>query len=288
MADLNLSFKIGDFAQLCDTTIDTLLHYEDVGLLVPVVKKPNGWRYYQFVQFFTFLTIASLKQSGCSLEEVRKYLSCSDLNVSLQLLKERRAVLEAEIQKLNRSQKALAESIESLKQAQSRPMNEIRRVEIPEEYILLEDTSPSAPVFEGKNLTNIRYIRDRIIAYNHLCENQNDTWRILPCLLFSRERIQTGDCQRCNCFRPMKTRERKNNNARIKPGGEYLSMITEGLWPESFYDQVDIITQYLRQNQLTLAGDVYIYPLKTTRMPENKLKIVYEVNVPIQNAGLGK
>ncbi len=282
MADLNLLFKIGDFAQLCDTTIDTLLHYEDVGLLVPVAKKNNGWRYYQYIQFFTFLTIASLKQSGCSLEEVRKYLSCSDLNVSLQLLKERQTVLETEIRKLKKAQTALAESIESLEQAQSRPINEIRRVRIPEEYILVEALSQTDPVFQGNDLTNIRYIRDRILAYNQLCEKTNGVQRILPCLLFSQEEIKTGDYQRCYCFRPLKKKIGKSANVRLKPGGEYLSIVSEGIWPESFAIIIGIITQYARQNGLHLASDVYIYPLKTRRLDKNKLNIVYEVKAMVQ------
>ena len=37
--------KAGEFAHLCGTTKETLRHYKDIGLLMPVAKAENGYIY---------------------------------------------------------------------------------------------------------------------------------------------------------------------------------------------------------------------------------------------------
>lgn len=36
--------KAGEFAHLCGTTKETLRHYKDIGLLMPVAKAENGYQ----------------------------------------------------------------------------------------------------------------------------------------------------------------------------------------------------------------------------------------------------
>lgn len=66
-----MKFKIGEFSKLCQVTVKTLRHYEEIGLLVPIeVDEWTGYRYYDISQLRRMNRIVYLKQLGLSLEEI--------------------------------------------------------------------------------------------------------------------------------------------------------------------------------------------------------------------------
>lgn len=66
-----MKFKIGEFSKLCQVTVKTLRHYEEIGLLIPVeVDEWTGYRYYDITQLRQMNRIVYLKQLGFSLEEI--------------------------------------------------------------------------------------------------------------------------------------------------------------------------------------------------------------------------
>lgn len=66
-----IKFKIGEFSKLCQVTIKTLRHYEQIGLLTPFeVDEWTGYRYYDIAQLKRMNRIVYLKQLGFSLEEI--------------------------------------------------------------------------------------------------------------------------------------------------------------------------------------------------------------------------
>ena len=68
-----MKFKIGEFSKLCQVTVKTLRHYEEIGLLVPIeVDEWTGYRYYDISQLRRVNRIVYLKQLGLSLEEINE------------------------------------------------------------------------------------------------------------------------------------------------------------------------------------------------------------------------
>ncbi|MGP4117264.1 MerR family transcriptional regulator [Levilactobacillus zymae] len=65
-------FTIGQMAQLCQTSVQTLRLYDQTGLLPAVHKDPQtGYRYYQSSQIFQFTIIKYLQQSGLTLNQIQ-------------------------------------------------------------------------------------------------------------------------------------------------------------------------------------------------------------------------
>lgn len=283
MNKFEMMYRIGDFARLCGTSIDTLLHYDNVGILKPAIKKSNGWRYYQYIQFFTFMTISALKLSGCSLDEIRQYLFTNDLKANRERLNERLEIIDRQISSLSMAKKALQESIESIACAQSQPIDDVRIITLQEESIIVERSDLSKQTFEGNTVRNVEEVKKRLEDFNHLCKQTDFVQKVLPQLLFPKDRIQKGDYQVCLLFRPVKQTENSSNNIQIKPAGLYASMITQGLWPNSFASAYQRIKQFLTDNQLSLSGDVYVYPLKTVCTNNNHLAIVYQILAPVES-----
>jgi len=62
--------SISDFAEFSRTTRDTLLHYDRIGLLSPVLRGENNYRYYSSTQHAIVNVIRTFQQLGMSLEEI--------------------------------------------------------------------------------------------------------------------------------------------------------------------------------------------------------------------------
>lgn len=68
--------KIGDFARLSHVSVVTLRHYDEIGLLRPVVvDSVTGYRYYAVAQLPRLNRILALKDLGLSLEQIDRVLS---------------------------------------------------------------------------------------------------------------------------------------------------------------------------------------------------------------------
>jgi len=63
--------SISDFAEFSRTTRDTLLHYDRIGLLSPVSRGYNNYRYYSSSQLAIVNVIRTFQQLGMSLEDIR-------------------------------------------------------------------------------------------------------------------------------------------------------------------------------------------------------------------------
>ncbi|HNT75030.1 MAG TPA: MerR family transcriptional regulator [Anaerolineae bacterium] len=68
-------FRIGEFSRIGSVTIETLRHYDALGLLKPAHVDPfTGYRYYSAGQLPRLNRIIALKEVGFSLEEIARIL----------------------------------------------------------------------------------------------------------------------------------------------------------------------------------------------------------------------
>lgn len=104
----------GAFAALCSTTKETLRHYKDVGLLLPAHQGDNGYFYYDVEQFYDFYAISIFRQTGTSLEEIRRCLRGQDTAQTLDLLREQRTRLDVERKKLEHMDFVLSSALRNL------------------------------------------------------------------------------------------------------------------------------------------------------------------------------
>ncbi|WP_371811579.1 MerR family transcriptional regulator [Sporosarcina sp. Te-1] len=67
-------FTTGEFATLCKVNKQTLIYYDQIGLLSPILKDEKGYRYYSIAQYEFFSVIELLKAVGMSLKEIQGYM----------------------------------------------------------------------------------------------------------------------------------------------------------------------------------------------------------------------
>ncbi len=101
--------RSGEFARLCGTTKNTLIHYDDIGLLHPAEKGANRYRNYSMADFARFSVIRAMTQAGFSLAQVRAMLDAPDPERLAALADENADALKQRMAELRRSERLLAE-----------------------------------------------------------------------------------------------------------------------------------------------------------------------------------
>ncbi|SEQ87971.1 effector-binding domain-containing protein [Virgibacillus subterraneus] len=101
-------FKIGDFSKLSGLSINTLYHYENIGILEPrFIDGNTNYRYYEADQLVTINKVLALKDAGLSLSEISSTLIEGSLNKEIITMLEDKAdslekSLELETNRLER------------------------------------------------------------------------------------------------------------------------------------------------------------------------------------------
>lgn len=103
-------YKIGEVAKMFNISNKTLLHYEQIELLKPYyIDKESGYRYYSFLQMAELAFIISLKSSGFTLKEIKKYTESQTTEASIKFLDEKSNEVDIKIKELERTKKLLLE-----------------------------------------------------------------------------------------------------------------------------------------------------------------------------------
>ncbi|MEO2680098.1 MerR family transcriptional regulator, partial [Clostridium butyricum] len=101
-------FKIGEFSNLSGLSINTLHHYNEIGILKPEkVDDFTGYRYYSAMQLANVNKILALKDAGFSLSEIASILqSTPSIDSIISMLEDKAEILEQalenELKRLNR------------------------------------------------------------------------------------------------------------------------------------------------------------------------------------------
>lgn len=112
-----IKLKIGEFSRLMQTTVKTLLHYEQIGLLLPdEVDEATGYRYYRMEQMQRLNAIKDLKSLGFSLDEIKDIYDDDTHTPSLEILEAKIDDCRRQLRELEQRRLRLAVLADSRKQ----------------------------------------------------------------------------------------------------------------------------------------------------------------------------
>ena len=120
-------FRIGEFSRITRVTIDTLRHYDVLGLLKPAKVDPfTGYRYYSARQLMLLNRILALKEVGFSLEEIARILQEKLTNDQLRgMLKAQLVRAEREVQEAALRQERIVARLNYLNLEDDMPKYEV-------------------------------------------------------------------------------------------------------------------------------------------------------------------
>jgi len=113
-------YKISEIASLFNISRRTLIYYDQINLFKPdYVDTENKYRYYSEHQIYILRFIIALKNSGFSLNEIKKYTNCKTIEESQNFMKEKLDIMETKINTLKESIEIVKIKYNELKKAGS-------------------------------------------------------------------------------------------------------------------------------------------------------------------------
>jgi DNA-binding transcriptional MerR regulator/predicted transcriptional regulator YdeE len=268
--------KIGDFSRLSQVSIETLRHYDAIGLLKPAeVDKFTGYRYYAYAQLGRLNRILALKDLGFSLEQIAPVLEGELSAEQLRgMLKLKRAEIE---QRIDAEQDRLT------------------RIEARLRQIELENTMPNYEVILKPVPTQpVAYVRRIIPVYNQvgplfgeLLEylGQHNAAQTLCLAIWHDEgyRERDVDAEAAGVLRaPIP--EANGVKVRELPGGQMASVVHNGAYSR-LQNAYNAAHAWIEANGYRIAGpsrELYHYVTSPVRQDDESY--VTEIQIPVEKA----
>ena len=127
----------GEFAKLCKVNKQTLFYYDQIGLLIPVLKKENGYRYYSINQLELFFVIDLLKDLGMSLNDIQQYMQNKSPERFLSLMYQKKKEIVKKRQEIETKEKMIEAKIALMEEASNLAFSQITLEQLPEATLYL-------------------------------------------------------------------------------------------------------------------------------------------------------
>jgi len=135
----NGHFSISEFAKFSRTTRDTLLHYDRIGLLKPVSRGDNNYRYYSSNMLPVVKVIRILQKLGMSLEEIKALNDKRTPRLAVEQLEHQIERIDSNIDDWNRARKLLYTLKNTISSVLSVDITDITIQYLPAEAIVMGD-----------------------------------------------------------------------------------------------------------------------------------------------------
>ncbi|MCK1983256.1 MULTISPECIES: MerR family transcriptional regulator [Peribacillus] len=279
--------SIGEMAKLRSVTVDTLRHYDKIGLLKPYHIDPEtGYRYYSISQYEVLGTIKELRGIGLSLGEIKQFLTNRNVKKSVQSLKESMANIQEEIKKLQDIHNILMTRLYNIEHFTNSYRNSdivIKQFD-EREYIQL-----ARPVSWG----------DTENLYLGFLELENRIGGIIPALASNKfgdfikkeyfDKIrQSSDCNgnlsafQSQLFILVQDGESEQPTQKIEKG-LFLCSYYGGLTREKMLTQLKKLLHYCDTHDYVITGDAFRIMQVDVSLTDQYDEAYYEIQIPIQD-----
>ncbi len=133
--------SVGNFAKITRTTAKTLRHYDKIGLLTPVVRGENSYRYYSIRQLAMCNAIRVLQKLGVPLAEINSLKDKRTPELAKEVLKNQLEVLDDQRNKLNQAYKLLNTYSNAIQSGLDADEQDITIRFMPAENIIIGETN---------------------------------------------------------------------------------------------------------------------------------------------------
>lgn len=240
-------FTAGQFAKMHGINKRTLMYYDDIGLLSPVKRGNNSYRYYSYMQSQTLEILLSLREIDVSIEEIKQYMNNRSPEALVNLLTEKTNQIDEKIKKLADLQTMLLNKKETVQRYSQIVYDTIEIIECPEAYFYLS-----------------RFIRDVsaneeleiIMEHSAECHTHRFYNHTFGTMLPSSAILNKDFSGYEYYFTKVNAINRDLKNIHIRPAGSYIRMFHKGNWDTYHHAYKNIIT-FLEENQLSITGYAY-------------------------------
>ncbi|GIN21922.1 MAG TPA: MerR family DNA-binding transcriptional regulator [Bacillus bacterium] len=278
--------SIGEMAKLRKVTVDTLRHYDKIGLLKPYHTDPNtGYRYYSIYQYEVLGTIKELRKIGFSLDEIKQFLTNRNVKKSVQLLQKSMDNIQEKIKELQKVHDILKRRISNIQYFNNsyRDSDIIIRQFEEREYIQLD-----RPVNWD----------DKESLYLGFLELENMIGGIIPVLASNKygdfikkeyfdEIRQTSDfSQNLSAYQSkifiLVEDEKSEQPTQKLEKGLYVCSYYGGIVREKMMDKLKKLLDYCDTQNYVIVGDAVRIMQVDVSLTDQYDEAFYEIQIPIQ------
>ncbi|WP_107841323.1 MerR family transcriptional regulator [Metasolibacillus meyeri] len=137
-------FTTGEFAKICKVNKQTLIYYDQIGLLSPIFKDDKGYRYYSIAQYDLFSVIELLKTLGMSLKDIQNYLAEQSPETFLALMRQQQEIVARKRKELELIESMIKVKIDSFELAANINFDKITIERYPETTFYLSSNIENA------------------------------------------------------------------------------------------------------------------------------------------------
>ena len=246
----------GELAKFARISRSALIFYDNMGLIHPVKRGNNNYRYYSPFQVTVANLTNTLQELEVPLKEIIELSKHRTPEKIISLFSEQNKRIDQHIEKLMQAQKLLLTLKDIIEDGSSvdEEKIEVRREE--EESILI---GPQIDYSDGTSIEEAF-----LNFYKHWSATDGDLNLNYPVwAIFSEERVKKGDW-----VGPDKFYFKMPDAPDRKPAGLYVTGHTRG-----YYGQSDALykklTAYIKDNGLEICGPAYeMYPLNEISIPD--------------------
>jgi DNA-binding transcriptional MerR regulator len=178
-------YSVSSFARLCRTSLTTLHHYDKLGLLSPVSRGENNYRFYSLSQIAHMNMIRTLQRLGVPLSTIKEISNKRTPELTKELLTQQIDIIDRKTQDMNHSRKLLFTLLKSIQSGLDADQDNITIQFLPSETIFLGRENDYS---KGQNAY------DALFEFYESIYDRADVDLIYPVWgLFKKERILRGD-----------------------------------------------------------------------------------------------
>ena len=242
--------SIGQFAKLCQTTTDTLVHYHHIGLLSPTHTSGSKRhrRMYDIGLYHTFYIIRSLSNTGFTLEEIKTLLSSDSSCLLTNALHQKELFLQQQLFCLeqisqyfkNTHKISHISSIQTFDQPFIHTQNEPQ--------LLYATFLGYHPVSSADMITAVTQHQEQCISFN--------TYPYPLGFILPKKSLYAQNNKRILLFSPY-PQGTATNKTPVQPAGEYAVILHKGSL-ESINESIVSLYTFIKENRYTITSDTYI------------------------------
>lgn len=247
-------FSTGKFAKICNTTKNTLFHYDEIGLLNPSITKSNGYRYYSVDQIYTYDIINLLKNCECSLKEIKDTLNNTDMDTFFKFIDEKKATLLEQRERIDKAIQLLDQSSTITKTALQGDVN------VPYLTERNEDTYIVSTLCNASQSLNNQEIATTLNQHFTMCDSLSTVDRFPLGHIILQQTYNCGELHHAFIYSGIRTPLDENNEfysrQQVITKGTYLNIKHKGTY-ETIGNAYQELLSYIYSNHLSITSDIY-------------------------------
>lgn len=240
-------FTAGQFAKMHGINKRTLMYYDDIGLLSPIKRGNNSYRYYSYMQSQTLEILLSLREIDVSIEEIKQYMNNRSPQALVNLLSEKINQIDEKIEKLTELQSMLLDKKTTVQRHLQIVNETIEIIECPEAYFYLSRFIRDVSANEESEI---------IMEHSAECHTHRFYNHTFGAMLPSSAILNRDFSGYEYYFTKVNENNKELKNLHIRPAGSYIRMFHKGYWDTYSLAYQRIIT-FLEENHLSITGYAY-------------------------------